>query len=91
MLFRSSSIFIERFPLLFSILSGDLSFVGNDLLTANSDNRMFRCKPGLTGLSQLQGNHRPDEQDKQSYEHYYLQNHTLFLDLEIILKSLLKI
>ncbi|MFA4838675.1 MAG: glycosyltransferase [Candidatus Neomarinimicrobiota bacterium] len=88
---NGSRIFIERFPLIFSIFYGDMSFVGNDLATANPTDRLFRCKPGLTGLSQLQGNHRPDEQDKQSYEHYYLQNHTLFLDLEIILKSLLNI
>lgn len=83
--------FIERFPLLYSVLVGDISFVGNELLFADTDIPRLRCKPGLTGLAQLQGNHRPDETDKQNYEYYYMQNHSLFFDLEIILKTILKI
>lgn len=83
--------FIERFPLLFSIFIGDMSFVGSELLTANPHIRRLRCKPGLTGLFQLQENHRPNEIDKQNYEYYYMQNHSLFLDVEILLKALLYI
>ena len=82
---------IVRFPLLFSILTGKMSFVGSELLTANPHIRRLRCKPGLTGLFQLQETHQPNETDKQNYEHYYMQNHTLFLDVEIILKALLNI
>jgi GT2 family glycosyltransferase/lipopolysaccharide/colanic/teichoic acid biosynthesis glycosyltransferase len=83
--------FIERFPLLFSIFIGDMSFVGSELLTANPHIRRLRCKPGLTGLFQLQETHRPNEIDKQNYEYYYMQNHSLFLDVEILLKALLNI
>ncbi len=82
---------VERFPLLASILTGRMSFVGSELLTANPHIRRLRCKPGLTGLFQLQETHSPDEIDKQNYEHYYMQNHSLFLDVEIILKALLNI
>jgi lipopolysaccharide/colanic/teichoic acid biosynthesis glycosyltransferase len=82
---------VERFPLLLSILKGDMSIVGSELLSANPHIRRLRCKPGLTGLFQLQETHRPDEIDKQNYEYYYMQNHSLFLDVEIILKALLNI
>jgi len=82
---------VERFPLLLSILKGDMSIVGSELLSANPHIRRLRCKPGLTGLFQLQETHRPDEIDKQNYEYYYMQNHSLFLDVEIILKAVLNI
>lgn len=82
---------IERFPLLFSILKGDMSIVGSELLSANPHIRRLRCKPGLTGLFQLQETHQPNEIDKQNYEYYYMQNHSLFLDVEIILKAILNI
>lgn len=83
--------FIERFPLLLSIFKGDMSMVGSELLTTNPHFRRLRCKPGLTGLFQLQENHQPGEVDKQNYEYYYMQNHSLFLDIEIILKAILNI
>ncbi|MCD6204220.1 MAG: glycosyltransferase [Candidatus Marinimicrobia bacterium] len=82
---------IERFPLLLSILRGKMSFVGSELLTANPHLRHLRCKPGMTGLFQLQETHNPNEIDKQNYEYYYMQNHSLFLDVEILLKALLNI
>ncbi|RKY56115.1 MAG: hypothetical protein DRP89_02040 [Candidatus Neomarinimicrobiota bacterium] len=82
---------IEGFPLIWSVLKGDMSLVGSEILSANPNVRHLRCKPGLTGLFQLQGNHRPDEVDKENYEFYYMQNYSLFLDVEIILKAILNI
>ncbi len=82
---------VEKFPLLLSVVAGDMSFVGSELLTTNPHIRRLRCKPGLTGLFQLQETHGPEQIDKQNYEHYYMQNHSLFLDVEIILKALLNI
>jgi lipopolysaccharide/colanic/teichoic acid biosynthesis glycosyltransferase len=82
---------LEVYPLLFSVLKGDMSIVGSELLSANPNDRRLRCKPGLTGLFQLQENHLPNEVDKQNYEYYYMQNHSFFLDIEIILKALLNI
>ncbi|RKY61727.1 MAG: hypothetical protein DRP96_02280, partial [Candidatus Neomarinimicrobiota bacterium] len=68
-----------------------MSFVGSELLTSNPHLRHLRCKPGMTGLFQLQETHNPNEIDKQNYEYYYMQNHSLFLDVEILLKALLNI
>ena len=82
---------IESFPLVWSVLIGDMSLVGAEVISVKSTGRRLRCKPGLTGLFQLQENHLPDDFDKQNYEFYYLQNRTLFLDIEILLKAMLKI
>jgi len=79
------------FPLIWSVFLGDASMVGSELLTAEHNDKYLRCKPGITGLFQVQGNHMPDEIDKQNYEYYYIQNHSLFLDIEILLKAILRI
>ncbi|MDD5231122.1 MAG: glycosyltransferase [Candidatus Marinimicrobia bacterium] len=84
-------VFINRFPLLFSIIAGDLSLVGSELIPVGNSERSLRYKPGLTGLFRVSKNHRTDEIDKQNYEYLYMQNHSLFLDVEIILKTILKI
>lgn len=82
---------MQKLPLLWAILNGDMSFVGSELKTSESDGRFLRCKPGLTGLYRLQNNHHFDENDYQNFEHYYLQNHTFFLDVEILLRTILHI
>jgi len=82
---------LHRFPLIWSVFKGDMSMVGSELLTAGKKKRKLHYKPGITGLFQVQGNHEPDEVDKQNYEHYYMRNYSLFLDIEILLKALLRI
>jgi len=81
---------LERLPLFFSILKGDMSVVGNELLIADNNNVYLRCKPGLTGLAQLQKNFY-NSKSLNNYEYYYMLNHSLFLDIEIIIKALLKV
>jgi hypothetical protein len=83
--------FLNRFPLLFSVVKGDISLVGSELVPAENGERNLRFKPGLTSLFRVSKNHRTDESDKQNYERFYMQNHSLFLDVEIILKTVLKI
>lgn len=82
---------MSRAPLILSVLKGDISMVGSELLSAEKEGRELYCKPGITGLFQVQGNHKPDEVDKKNYEHYYMLNYSLFLDIEILLKAILRI
>jgi len=86
-----NNMFINRFPLLFSIIAGDMSLVGSELIVVGNGDRNLRYKPGLTGLFRVSQNHHTDEIDRQNYEFLYMQNHSLFLDVEIILKTILKI
>ncbi len=82
---------LMRFPLIWSVLNGNISMVGSELLSVDTKDRHLHCKPGITGLFQLQSNHKPDQIDKQNYEHYYMLNYSLFLDIEILLKAILRI
>ena len=81
---------LRKLPLLWSIFRGELSFVGGDLVDAGQPDPHLLFKPGITGLGQL-GPADVQPEVAASYDHYYLQHQSLTLDLEIILKTLLKI
>jgi len=82
--------FIEKLPLSLSVLRGDMSIVGSELVKPNPSCVYLRCKPGLTGLGQLQKNSCVGK-EANNFEYYYMLNYSLFLDIEIIVKALLKI
>jgi lipopolysaccharide/colanic/teichoic acid biosynthesis glycosyltransferase len=89
---RIRSEFVLRIP---KVFVGTFSLVGPpDSSTATSDlNRqsvLFLGKPGLTGLIQLQGNRVLDDQEKEQYNLYYAKNQSLALDVEILLKTMLR-
>jgi len=85
---------LRRLPLLGAIFKGDLSFVGGEIVPTNEPDPRLLFKPGMTGLAQL--GHSPgwriDEPEvAMSYDHYYLQHQSLTFDVEIIMKTLLRI
>lgn len=78
-------------PMLPTIIKGDLSFVGRDVFyELENDSIGFSLKPGLTGLEHV--NRRSDltTQERNRYHLYYLKNYSPLLDIEIILKTILK-
>ena len=84
--------FILRIP---KVLAGNFSFVGppgNSTATSgpNRHSALFLGKPGLTGLIQLQGSRVLEDQDKEQYNLYYAKNQSLALDVEILLKTMLR-
>lgn len=94
---------IDELPQLINILEGKLSLVGprphpidlNNQYTKSVKGFMqrHRCKPGLTGLAQVNGFRGPTNDPKLMIERYnldrkYIQNWNLFLDLKIIIKTL---
>jgi len=84
----------RKLPYCWYVLLGKLSLVGSEIIAANHHQPpapIFNLKPGLTGLSQINriGPSRNDY--RASYDLYYLKNYTLVLDLEIIIKTILKI
>lgn len=87
--FNSSISLIRNIPTLYSILNGDISFVGCRQISTefSSPNLMF--KPGLTGLGHIKSPNK--KRDLNLFDEYYIQNQSLLFDLEIILKSMLKI
>jgi O-antigen biosynthesis protein len=68
------------------ILSGKMSFVGPPDVSV-ADGIIYLGKPGLTGLVQLQRGNELQQEDIQNFNLYYAKNQSLFMDIEILLKS----
>ncbi|PIQ56794.1 MAG: hypothetical protein COW01_03635 [Bdellovibrionales bacterium CG12_big_fil_rev_8_21_14_0_65_38_15] len=94
---RKSS--LDELPQLFSILKGDMSFVGprpalynqDDLMELRTRYGIEKLKPGLTGWAQINGRDDISIEQKVELEKYYLDNQSLKIDLVIILKTFLKV
>ena len=79
----------QKYLYLYSILKGDMSFVGSLLISTNKSNPNLICKPGLTGLAKMR-NSKFNQSDRNVLDHYYVQNQSLTLDIEIILKTIFR-
>jgi sugar transferase (PEP-CTERM system associated) len=91
---------IDELPQLFNVLRGEMSFVGPrperpefvDLLTAQIPYYAVRhsVKPGLTGWAQVRYSYGATVEQslrKLEYDLYYVKNHTLALDILILLET----
>ena len=92
---------IDELPQVFNVLKGDMSFVGprperpqfvEDLAAKIPyyDQR-HRIKPGITGWAQLcypYGASLEDAREKLQYDLYYVKNHSLLLDLIILVQTI---
>ena len=91
---------IDELPQLFNVLCGDMSLVGPrperpffvEQLTQDIPFYALRhsVKPGVTGWAQVRyhyGSTVEDSLEKLQYDLYYVKNHTLFLDLMVLLET----
>jgi len=85
---------IDEFPQLLNILKGEMSIVGpRPIVEAEIEKygedykRVFSIKPGLTGLWQVSGRSDTNYIDRVSYDIYYLQSWSVWIDLWIIFKT----
>lgn len=94
---RKSS--LDELPQLISILKGDMSFVGprpalfnqDDLVALRTAKGVHRLVPGLTGMAQINGRDELPVPEKVTFDEYYLQHRSFFLDLKILLLTVLKV
>ena len=79
---------INRYLLLWYVWTGKLSFVGKPLIP---DKKPYfpNVKPGLTGLRQLSENRLFREEEKKQYELFYLKNYSVWMDIDLIVKTLI--
>jgi len=84
--FKSNNRFIADLLLLWAVLRGRISFVGSPLVKATEVDPKSICKPGLTGLARIRNINNIDH-EYSILDHYYVQNQSLTLDLEIIVKT----
>jgi len=94
---RKSS--LDELPQLWSILKGDMSFVGprpalfnqDDLIALRTQYGVDKVLPGLTGWAQINGRDELPIPDKVKLDVDYLNNQSFWLDLKIIFITFLKV
>lgn len=94
---RKSS--LDELPQLWSILKGDMSFVGprpalfnqHDLIALRTQHGVHELVPGLTGWAQVNGRDELPIPDKVKLDVEYLQRRSLWFDLRIIWLTLVKV
>lgn len=94
---RKSS--LDELPQLWSILVGDMSFVGprpalynqDDLIALRTECGVDALLPGLTGWAQVNGRDELPIPQKVALDHCYLLNKSLFLDIKILWLTFVKV
>ncbi|HMN38882.1 MAG TPA: sugar transferase [Hyphomicrobium sp.] len=83
---------LDELPQLFSILSGEMSFVGPRPLLPIDQAPEFAARllvrPGLTGWAQVNGGREVSATDKAAMDIWYVCNASFVLDLKILLRTL---
>lgn len=90
---------LDELPQLWSILVGDMSFVGprpalynqRDLIALRTACQVHAILPGLTGWAQINGRDELPIPEKVQLDAYYLQHRSLFFDLRILWMTFFKV
>lgn len=94
---RKSS--LDELPQIWSILTGDMSFVGprpalynqQDLIDLRTAYGVHELTPGLTGWAQINGRDELPIPQKVALDVEYLQRQSLWFDLKILVLTALKV
>lgn len=85
---------LDELPQIINVLKGDMSFVGPRPMSPEDFNRLptwqqtrTLVRPGITGLWQIAGRRDTDVEAMVRLDLYYVQHWSIFLDVEIILKT----
>jgi len=89
---------LDELPSIFNVLKGDMSLVGpRPLLVEYLDlyspeqARRHEVKPGITGWAQVNGRNAISWEEKFELDVWYVDNHSLLLDIKIIVKTIFKV
>jgi O-antigen biosynthesis protein WbqP len=94
---RSTS--LDELPQLFSVLRGDMSFVGprpalynqDDLITLRTQKGVDKLLPGITGWAQVNGRDELSIPDKVALDVEYLNRQSFWFDVKILWMTFLKV
>ena len=90
---------LDELPQLWSILKGDMSFVGprpalfnqDDLIRLRTLKGVHEIVPGITGWAQVNGRDDLPIPKKVEYDSYYLDKKSFFFDMKILYMTILKV
>jgi len=80
---------LNRFRICSSVLKGKISLVGSAAGRA-SDEENYRYRTGLTGYMQINRDRISEPDEMEQYDLHYLQNYSIWLDLDILFKALIR-
>lgn len=87
---------LDELPQLWSILRGDMSFIGprpalfnqHDLIALRTDAGIDQLRPGVTGWAQVNGRDDLSIPDKVAFEREYLESRSWRMDALILAKTI---
>lgn len=90
---------LDELPQLWSIIKGDMSFVGprpalfnqDDLISLRTESGVHRLLPGLTGWAQINGRDELPIPEKVALDEEYMKRQSFSFDLYILWMTLLKV
>ena len=90
---------LDELPQLISVLRGDLSLVGprpalfnqDDLIALRTELGVHELLPGVTGWAQVNGRDELPIPEKVRLDHEYLRTRSFWLDLRILITTVLKV
>ena len=90
---------LDESPQLFSVLKGDMSFIGprpalhnqDDLIALRTKKGVDKLLPGITGWAQVNGRDKMSIPDKVALDVEYLNRQSFWFDMKILWMTFLKI
>ena len=90
---------LDELPQLFSVLTGDMSFVGprpalhnqHDLMAMRRSAGVAELVPGITGWAQINGRDEIPLEQKVALEQEYLENRGPVMDIGILVRTAFKV
>lgn len=85
---------LDELPQLINVIKGDISLVGpralvpQELADYPNKNLILSVKSGLTGLAQISGRRDISFSERRKLDIYYVQNWSMILDIQIIIKTI---
>ena len=90
---------LDELPQIFSIIKGDMSFVGprpslfnqKDLITLRKEKGIDKIQPGVTGWAQVNGRDNLSIAEKVRFDEEYLNYQSFWFDMKILWLTLVKV
>lgn len=89
---------LDELPQLCNVFKGDMSFVGPRPLLVeylplynNRQTMRHNVRPGITGWAQVNGRNTISWEQKFEYDVWYVENQSFFLDMKILVMTVLKV
>lgn len=90
---------LDEIPQLICLISGKMTLIGprpalfnqQKLIKLRTDNEIHMLIPGITGYAQVNGRDSLSIEEKVNLEIYYKKNKSFFLDIKIIILTIIKV